>query len=104
MVEISRLKALFRCLTPAEQRRWLWLLPLAVVIAVVEGLVTLLVFAVLSMLFGADAALPGVIGTIVPAAPEWQLEHAWALPLLGLALLFVVKNAVLTLVDFSDYE
>jgi ATP-binding cassette subfamily C protein len=100
MVEISRLKALFRCLTPAERRRWLWLLPLAVVIAVVEGLVTLLVFAVLSMLFGADAALPGVIGTIVPAASEWQLEHAWALPLLGLALLFVVKNAVLTLASW----
>lgn len=97
MVEISRLKALFRCLTPAEQRRWLWLLPLTVVVAVVEGLVALLVFAVLSMLFGADAALPGVIGTVVP---EWQPQHAWALPVLGLALLFVVKNAVLTLASW----
>ena len=96
MVDISRLKALFRCLTPAEQGRWLWLLPLTVVVAVVEGLVALLVFAALGMLFDADVAVSELIGAIVPATPE----HAWALPVLGLAVLFMVKNGVLTLASW----
>ena len=100
MLEISRLKALFQCLTQAEQRRWLWLLPLTVIVAAVEGLVALLVFAVLRLLFDADAGLPGLAGTIVPAASEWQSQQAWALPVLALALLFVVKNAVLTLASW----
>jgi len=100
MVDISRLKALFRCLTPWEQRRWLWLLPLTVVVAALEGLVALLVFAVLRLLFDADVGLPESVGAIVPAGSDWQLQHAWALPLLALALLFVVKNAVLTLASW----
>ncbi len=100
MVDISRLKALFRCLTPSEQRRWLWLLPLTVVVAALEGLVALLVFAVLRLLFDADAGLPDLAGAIVPAASDWQSQHAWALPVLALALLFVVKNAVLTLASW----
>ena len=100
MVDISRLKALFQCLTPAQRRRWLWLLPLAVVVAALEGLVALLVFAVLRLLFDAQAGLSGLVTAIVPAAPEWQLQHAWALPVLGLALLFIFKNAVLTLASW----
>jgi ATP-binding cassette subfamily C protein len=100
MVDIFTLKALFRCLTPAEQGRWLWLLPLTVVVAVVEGLVALLVFAALGMLFDADAAVSELIGAIVPATPERPLEHAWALPVLGLAVLFMVKNGVLTLASW----
>jgi ABC-type multidrug transport system fused ATPase/permease subunit len=100
MLDISRLKALFRCLTPAEQGRWLWLLPLTAVVAVVEGLVAFSVFAALRMLFNGDATVSELVGAIVPTTTEPTFEHGWALPVLALAVLFMVKNGVLTLASW----
>ncbi len=100
MHDISRLSELFRCLTPAGQRRWLALLPLTVVVAVVEGLVAIAVFAALRTVLDADASTPGLLGAILPDAPGLARNLAWALPVLGLAGLFVVKNGVLVLASW----
>ncbi len=100
MRDISRLSELFRCLTLADQRRWLALLPLTVVVAVVEGLVAILVFAALRTVLDADASASRLVGAILPDAPGLERNLAWALPVLGLAGLFVVKNAVLVLASW----